>query len=140
MMAQRANRLPVVYSCSGCSSAAQMANFIALRLDREGVAEMSCIAGVGGAVPHLVKTAISGRPILALDGCPLSCARACLNQCGVEPTAHIVLSEHGVKKRYHAEFDQAEAEAMLARVRPTVTRLYRGTGAGRASAAKPEAI
>ncbi len=98
---------------------------------------MSCIAGVGGGVPHLVKTAISGRPILALDGCPLACARACLNQCGVEPTVHIVLSEHGVKKRYHAEFDQAEA--MLARLRPIVARLYSGTDGARACAAKPEA-
>ena len=39
---------PLVYSCSGCSSAAQLANHVALRLDRAGVAEMSCIAGVGG--------------------------------------------------------------------------------------------
>lgn len=35
--------LPLVYSCSGCSSAAQMANCLALELDRKGVAEMSCI-------------------------------------------------------------------------------------------------
>ena len=42
--------LPLVYSCSGCSSAAQMANHLALRLDRAGAAEMSCIAGVGGGV------------------------------------------------------------------------------------------
>ena len=54
--------LPLVYSCSGCSSAAQMANQLAIRLDREGLAEMSCIAGVGGGVPGLVKTARSGRP------------------------------------------------------------------------------
>ncbi|WP_258292173.1 putative zinc-binding protein, partial [Escherichia marmotae] len=30
---------PLVYSCSGCSSAAQMANHLALRLDRAGQAE-----------------------------------------------------------------------------------------------------
>ena len=42
---------PIVYSCSGCSSAAQLANHVALRLDRCGAAEMSCIAGVGGDVP-----------------------------------------------------------------------------------------
>ena len=46
-----------------------MANHLAVRLDRSGVAEMSCIAGVGGNVPHLVRIARSGRPILALDGC-----------------------------------------------------------------------
>src|SRR5690606_2179578 len=60
---------PLVYSCSGCSSAAQMANQLALWLDREGAAEMSCIAGVGGGVTGLVRTAQAGRPILALDGC-----------------------------------------------------------------------
>ena len=31
---------PLVYSCSGCSSAAQLANHVAVRLDRSGVAEM----------------------------------------------------------------------------------------------------
>src|SRR5665647_3484471 len=49
-------KLPLVYSCSGCSSAAQTANYIALKLDREGEAEMSCISGVGGNVPHLVTS------------------------------------------------------------------------------------
>lgn len=37
---------PIVYSCSGCSTAAQTANYIAIQLDRKDVAEMSCIAGV----------------------------------------------------------------------------------------------
>lgn len=50
----RRHDLPLVYSCSGCSSAAQMANYIALKLDHAGDAEMSCISGVGGNVPHLV--------------------------------------------------------------------------------------
>jgi len=44
--------LPLVYSCSGCSSAAQLANQLAIRLDREGLAETSCIAGVGGCAGH----------------------------------------------------------------------------------------
>lgn len=34
-------QLPLVYSCSGCSSAAQMANYLAVSLDRRGLAEMS---------------------------------------------------------------------------------------------------
>ena len=48
-MAQAKNTLPLVYSCSGCSSAAQLANHLAVRLDRDERAEMSCIAGVGGS-------------------------------------------------------------------------------------------
>ena len=49
------NEKPLVYSCSGCSSAAQMANYIAVQLDRKGIAEMSCIVGVGGNVKKLLQ-------------------------------------------------------------------------------------
>jgi uncharacterized metal-binding protein len=109
-------RLPLVYSCSGCSSAAQMANYVALCLDRAREAEMSCIAGVGGDVPSLVKLATSGRPVIAIDGCPLRCVRNCLARHGVEPRMDVVLTDHGVKKRFHAEFDENEAVAVYRKV------------------------
>jgi uncharacterized metal-binding protein len=110
-MSRERTVFPLVYSCSGCSSAAQMANHIALDIDRAGVAEMSCIAGVGGDVPSLVKLAKSGRPVVAIDGCPLECARNCLARHGVTPDLHFQLAE---RKRYHMQFDPAEA-ALLAR-------------------------
>jgi len=86
-----------------------MANHLALRLDREDHAEMSCIAGVGGNVPGLVRIAQSGRPILALDGCVLACVRNSLARAGVTPSAHMILSEFGVKKRSHTDFEPAQA-------------------------------
>ena len=108
--------LPLIYACSGCSSAAQTANHIALALDRAGLAEMSCIAGVGGDVAPLVDLARSGRPIIALDGCALNCARHCLAQRGLAPDVHLELQAWGVKKRYHAEFDRDEAERIAGEV------------------------
>lgn len=108
--AQDYRKLPLVYACSGCSSAAQAANYIALKLDREGDAEMSCIAGVGGNVPHLVNIAKSGRPIIAIDGCPLACTLHCLSERGLSADFHLLLQEHGVKKKYHAGFDQEHAD------------------------------
>lgn len=104
--------LPLVYSCSGCSSAAQMANDLAIRMDRAGQAEMSCIAGVGGDVPSLVKVAKSGRTIIALDGCPLACARSCLARHQVTPTAHFELSDYKIKKVKHQNFDPEQAQAV----------------------------
>lgn len=112
-MNTQSHELPLVYSCSGCSSAAQMANYLALQLDRRGVAEMSCIAGVGGGVKKLVKTARSGRPIIAIDGCPLACVKACLKNHSIEPTVHTDLSKWGVAKRQHEDFDKAEADGVL---------------------------
>ena len=102
--------LPLVYSCSGCSSAAQMANDLAVRLDREEHAEMSCIAGVGGDVPPLVNTATSGRPMLVVDGCPLECARESLEQHDVTPDRHVNLAKRGVPKEYHTDYDDEQAE------------------------------
>lgn len=105
--------LPLVYSCSGASSAAQMANHLAVRLDRLEVAEMSCIAGVGGDVKPLVNTAKSGRPIIALDGCPLQCAAKILQRHGLKADKHLDLSELGVKKRKHEDFDPQQAAQIL---------------------------
>ena len=122
-MAGRKKDLPLVYSCSGCSSAAQMANHVALRLDREGEAEMSCIAGVGGNVPHLVRIAQSGRPILAIDRCALECTRSSLAQRGVQPARHMLLNEQGVKKRYASDFDADEAERVLQQARQLLQAL-----------------
>ena len=100
---------PLVYACSGCSSAAQMANQLALWLDRDGMAEMSCIAGVGGGVTGLVRTARNGHASLALDGCVLACVSACLARAGVSADQHVLLSDFGVKKRRHADFDPQQA-------------------------------
>ena len=107
---------PLVYSCSGCSSAAQLANHVALKLDRRGVAEMSCIAGVGGDVPKLVRLAQSGRPIVALDGSPLVSVKSSLARHGLVPERHYQLHQYGVKKRNHQDFDPAQADAVLARI------------------------
>jgi len=80
------------------------------------VAEMSCIAGVGGDVPALVKTAKSGRPMLVLDGCPMECARNCLKRHGIVPDQHVQLHDYGVKKRKHQDFDPDQAELILKEV------------------------
>lgn len=104
---------PLIYSCSGCSSAAQLANHLALRMDREEVAEMSCIAGLGGDVKPLVRSARqaaeSGRPIVMLDGCPLHCGRHTLARHGIAPDLHWDLSRLGVSRRKHEDYSPLDA-------------------------------
>lgn len=116
MVGQDYAELPLVYSCSGCSTVAQLANRLALALDHEQVAEMSCIAGVGGGVPALVKKAQSGRLIIALDGCPLRCVEHCLKRVDVIPDHHFLLTDYGLKKKYHADFDEEDAHRLKQRI------------------------
>ncbi len=121
----QSRNLPLVYACSGCSSVAQAANQLAVKLDRAGKAEMSCISGVGGGVRSLVKTARSGRPVLALDGCALACVKACLTNAGVQPDIHLVLNQLGARKRYHADCSEAELVVADALVMEAVEALQR---------------
>ncbi len=104
---------PIVYSCSGCSNVAQLANNIAVKMDRKGIAEMSCIAGVGGGVKPLVKKAQSGREIIAIDGCPLECAKKCLSNVGINPDFHYRLDKHGLKKKYHEDYPDEYIDLLL---------------------------
>lgn len=98
-MNRERDNLPLVYSCSGCSNVAQLANDLAVVLDREGHAQMSCIAGVGGDVKGLVKLAQSGRPILAIDGCKIECVKKTLAKNNVTPQWHLELTSFGIKKK-----------------------------------------
>jgi uncharacterized metal-binding protein len=114
---------PLVYSCSGCSSAAQLANHVALRLDRSTAAEMSCIAGVGGDIPKLVRLAKSGRPILALDGCALGCVKNALARHGIDADEHMELQHYGVKKRYGMDFSAEDADVVYLQAEAVVEKL-----------------
>lgn len=97
-----------------------MANYLAIQLDRLGIAEMSCIAGVGGNVKKLVKTALSGRKIIAIDGCPLACTKACLSNHALLPDLAMDLSRMGVSKRQHEDFDKEQANIILENLKITL--------------------
>ena len=130
---------PLVYSCSGCSSAAQLANAVAVKLDRAEVAEMSCIAGVGGDVPSLLRTAKSGRPIVGLDGCSLACVKSSLARHGLAPALYFDLSEHGVRKRHHADFDPVQAQRVFRSVAQQIARALPACAAQEPALMRPRA-
>ena len=89
---------PVVYACSGCSDAGELADRVARRLARAGAAEMSCLAGIGGRVKPLVHKAAGAEHILVIDGCPLNCARHTLELAGFSNFVHLELHRLGMKK------------------------------------------
>ncbi len=88
----------VVYACSGCSDAGEIADRIARQLTRDGAAQMSCLAGIGGRVKSLLAKAASAERILAIDGCPLNCARHTLELAGFKKFEHLELHQLGIRK------------------------------------------
>ena len=88
----------VVYACSGCSDAGELADRIARQLTREGAAQMSCLAGIGGRVKSLVMKAENAERILVVDGCPLNCAAHTLRLAGFQNFDHLELHKVGIRK------------------------------------------
>lgn len=96
-MDARTHPLPVVFACAGASGAGQLAYKLALELDRRGLAEMSCLAGLAaGKRPFLKK--IKNRPLWIIDGCPIECANGIMEEVWHDDIHHICLHDFGVKK------------------------------------------
>ena len=89
---------PCVLACSGCSRAGELADLTARRLQKMGVAKMSCLAGVGGHVKSITTTVQRAPELLMIDGCPLECGANTLRLVGITEFQHLKLHELGVRK------------------------------------------
>src|ERR1051325_4593751 len=90
--------LPCVLACSGCSVAGKLADHTARRLQEQGIAQMSCLAGVGGQVKSILTTIQRAPSILMIDGCPLECGAHTLRRAGISCFQQLRLHELGVRK------------------------------------------
>ncbi len=106
--------ITVVYACSGCSDAGEIADRVARQLSRDGAAKMSCLAGIGGRVKSLVATAEGADHILVVDGCPLNCAAHTLKLAGFKKFEHLELHKIGIRKGSTPVTDERIADGVIA--------------------------
>ncbi len=59
---------------------------------------MYCLAGLGGNVDAIVQTTGEASKILAIDGCPLECAKKTLFQAGIDSFEHLEITSIGLEK------------------------------------------
>jgi uncharacterized metal-binding protein len=83
----------------GCSDAGELADRTARALSQKGLGEMSCLAGIGGRVKSLLSKAQKAEHIVAIDGCPMNCARHTLALAGFGTVHHLELNTVGFRKR-----------------------------------------
>lgn len=88
----------LIYSCSGAADVGGLCDQAARGLTREGVGKMYCLAGVGGGVEAILVNARAASISLALDGCPMDCAKQTLEKGGIENITHLRLSDVGFAK------------------------------------------
>jgi uncharacterized metal-binding protein len=107
----------VVLACSGGSNVGQLANEAAKRLNREKVAKFSCLAGVGGQVSGMIASVRGADKVLVIDGCPVACAKHCMNLAGIRDYQYLVVTDLGVKKNPEFRLDEPEVKRVLAECR-----------------------
>ncbi len=88
----------LIFSCSGAADVGELADKAARNLTREGHGKMFCLAGIGGRVSGIMKTTEAAVSILAIDGCPLDCAKKSLEEAGFKKVNHVRLSDLGFEK------------------------------------------
>ena len=79
-----------MFACSGAADAGEISDLAARKLTAESTGKMFCLAGIGGRVSGIMETKAAAA-ILALDGCPLDCARKTLEEAGFSDFEHLRL-------------------------------------------------
>ena len=82
-----------MFACSGAADAGEISDLAARKLTAESTGKMFCLAGIGGRVSGIMETTKAAAAILALDGCPLDCARKTLEEAGFSDFEHLRLSD-----------------------------------------------
>jgi len=136
--ASPAKKKTIVYACSGCSDAGEIADSVARRLTREGAAQMSCLAGIGGRVKSLVMKAENAEHILVVDGCPLNCAAHTLKLAGFKKFDHLELHKIGIRKG-SCPVTEERIAAGVAAAKEIISQ-SRDADSDDANAVKPESV
>jgi uncharacterized metal-binding protein len=89
---------PLIFSCSGSADVGGIGDGSARRLDKEGVAKMFCLAGVGAKIEQILTHAELAEMLISVDGCENECSRKVLQAAGFHPAIHLRITDLGMEK------------------------------------------
>ncbi len=102
----------LLFACSGGSNVGQIANEAAKKLDEEGLGKFYCLIGVGAGIEGMLVNARGADRIVAIDGCPVACAKIALEKAGLKADSYVVVTDEGVEKGHHFSLTDAEVQAV----------------------------
>ncbi|MEW6138095.1 MAG: putative zinc-binding protein [Thermodesulfobacteriota bacterium] len=112
----------MILACSGASNVGQLSNQAAVELTREGFGKMFCLAGIGAHLSGFVQSAKDVPAMVAIDGCPVACAKKILEHAEVPIQAYLMLTDLGIEKNKDTNIEPD----VLAKVKAAVKEACRG--------------
>jgi len=116
------NKEIMMLACSGASNLGQLANQAVVELTREGIGRMSCLAAVGAHLKSFVQSAQNASHLIAVDGCPVGCARHILEHIGIHAQSYVTLYDLGIEKKMDTNLDQSDLEKVKAAIKESFNR------------------
>ena len=98
----------LIFPCSGGSNVGQIANEAAKELTTRGLGKMYCLAGIGGHISGFAEATREVKKVIAIDGCPVHCARKTLEHAECPVTVHVVVTELGIRKTSNLLLDKKD--------------------------------
>ncbi len=87
----------LVYACSGAANTGLLADQVMRTLNREGVANSTCLAAMGADLSGFLESARNATRNIVIDGCKVACGKRILEKNGI-PFQHYVMTDFGVEK------------------------------------------
>jgi len=100
----------LIFSCSGSSNVGQIANQVGVKLTQDGMGRFFCLAGIGGHVSGMIESTKAGKMLVAIDGCPVACAKKTLEHAGFNLDEYVQVTELGVEKAHDFYINPADVE------------------------------
>lgn len=107
----------MILACSGCSNTGQLSNQAAVELTREGFGMMFCLAGIGGKLPGFVQSVKDAPIVVVIDGCPMGCAKAILEDIHVPLKHYLVITDEGIEKNKNLQLERSDIDRVKAAVK-----------------------
>ena len=90
----------LIFCCAGSSNVGQIANQAAIRLAQEDIGRYFCLAGIGGHVSGMIESTKAGKMLIAIDGCPVGCAKKTLEHAGFKIDEYVQVTDLGIEKNH----------------------------------------
>lgn len=113
----------MILACSGGSNVGQLANQVAVELTQEGFGKMFCLAGIGAHLSGFVQSAKDVPVMVAIDGCPVGCAKKILEHAEIPLQAYRAITDLGIEKNRDTDLKREEIDKVKAAVRDAGNRL-----------------
>jgi uncharacterized metal-binding protein len=112
----------LIFSCAGSSNVGQIANQAAVRLAQEGVGRYFCLAGIGGHVSGMIESTKAGKLLIAIDGCPVGCAKKTLEHTGFSIGEYVQVTDLGMEKNHDLNILNPDIEKVVQHIGSQISK------------------